>query len=1163
MSRVFCEEFEIGRAGLPGGWYVEKNSNLAISGLSFGEKEISLLSPGNCFFPVIPDVTEFALRAEFLLRPDLTRVFSWTLAFHYNLSTRQGEACRTTCHADEKTVVFEYGFISRNVFVPEQRIELSFDPIVLERAFHFELSVRKDCLKVSLENTEAEITVHGDGTGKIGLSRGAFMDVFKVLKFEIDAELPRCRRERSFRIPMPTEPTLYPIFCNVLLRDYGDCMEAELTFSGGVAETRAGEGNYHVVRMDFLDRPFLKVLTETQTDEYVCCRDLVLLTVPEITPPHIWKTLHRHYPWPLTRSVRFMKPDEPFNLAVGFDSYRHSTLPEFEQSPSETVFDLQGSILSSGLGISSGKCKTEFLSRPDKRMMERLPLDDPRHKDALEFLKNNHYFIEGEDPLFRIRLTAGNGVLPASYAVKLEDAFFNLISELSFDCEEGLEQIGVRQYPFVILSVRMPSGALSPGVYHLRVCGTDPTVSYEEYCAFEVMDADPASPPPPVLSGLPFLYNSRSETRGLETDAFDPWKGISADCGHYITCTNFLPAAARKYHIAPTVHAYGRKWFLWLGARCADKWRIRENLDLIAEADYVSVIDEKQRVNLLWQHAYTGWLLEKFYQFAKTLNDSDFDMSALEKRIQENGESGKATWIDPWNYSVMSGKHWYEWLEYINREFTEKEKTLFAELRKINPAIRFAEYGPAPVYGARLKGPEFIRYLLNEYPSPEMWGFRQYEDYPFACSYGLERGVFFLTSCLMWQRGESCIYPEIYTRGTSQGCPDGAVFYAYPPFGIRPYTDLQPLRMIRQVYEFAFASGWFDGSRFHFWEKCGFQASGFWRPWYENLLKAWNVVRANPPEQPLRSAAFVFSDESFRNGKTLVDSGCGALQPLEDGMIADVRKTAAEDVPYVYEIFRRHGFCAGFQVMMESLSGLTAEQTNLLVLPPLCGVSGEYLAAVRKLHARGVALLAFEDVSGLEDLFGVTNTGKDVPVRNLQARPGFAGGAKEYCANDRCRGRYRISDPGTEVLIDAEVPVLTYRKNDCAGAAFFNVPPHLVHEDELWNRLSYGRDGISKLMENAVVEIIRKLTDPEVAVSAGYLIAFRSRKQQNVIIVCNSDEEQELPAVLTVRKTAAAHLVSCDKPHRILSGNGLEYRIRLRLGRGESAVLIFQAPGTE
>ena len=50
---------------------------------------------------------------------------------------------------------------------------------------------------------------------------------------------------------------------------------------------------------------------------------------------------------------------------------------------------------------------------------------------------------------------------------------------------------------------------------------------------------------------------------------------------------------------------------------------------------------------------------------------------------------------------------------------------------------------------------------------------------------------------------------------------------------------------------------------------------------------------------------------------------------------------------------------------------LSPEDIDILVLPPLCGVTQKQLDAIRELHARGVNLLAFETVDGLEDLIGV------------------------------------------------------------------------------------------------------------------------------------------------------------------------------------------------
>ncbi len=1146
MKRLFFETFESKKDHLPGGWIIEKNSDLSIPSLEYTHDSIRLLSAGNKYIPVIPDISGGRVRFTAGINFTVAEHFAILVSFRYDLKTRRGEAVRILRKEGEQETVVEYGDMKANRFTPEQSRKIRMSDSVLEQPFKIEVDFREEKLRVKVADAAASFRIQPSGSGKIALSREHFFDILKITSFEIETEEESvCKGEKKFRIPLPDEPTLYPIFCDVILRDFGNCMDAELTFSGGVPETPIGEGNYHVMRADLLTNPFLKVLTARSMEKYTVYEGQIVLVVEKLAPAFFYQVLHKKVDWPFKRSVRFLKPEEPFNLAVGFDEYCHTTLKNLAQRPSETIFDPKGKILYSGLGVTEETRKLEFLSQPDKQILSLLPKNDPRYMKAVEFAKNNHYFVEGEIPRFTLRLTGGKE-LPADFEIELEDAYLRPMRKLKFKRTPGVLAIGVRTFPTETLEVE-PLPKLAPGVYHLRCRSFDPSVpGLDDYRAFEVMSRKKNSPPPPVLSGLPWLYDSRTETRGLDTDAFDPWTGKSVDSGHYMACANFLPACARSNHIAPTVHAYQREWFLWLGSRCADQWLAKDNMDLLKEADYVNIEEENKRYSMLWRHLYSGFLLEKFIECARRTKDPGFDIPKLEEELRK-GEN-----IDARSFVLMAEKYWEEWLDCINSEYGKIFADVWKALRKENPKIKSASYGPAHIYAAHLKGPEFVRYLLNEKETTEVRGFWQYEDYPFACRYGLERGTYFLTSSLM-VHPEMRIYPEVYTE-CIQGCPDGAVFYAHPPFGRRISTA--PVRMARLIYDYACASARFTGDGFRFWDRCGFQAYGFTRPWFESLLKGWRTLTDYPPERPLKSSGFVSSEESRRAHKNaIVRSAHGPSEPIEKAAIIDVRKTATEDVPFAYEAARKHGLCAGFQLWMEDLPELSAEQVDLLVLPPLEGVSRKYLDAIRKLHAKGVHLLAFEDVPGLEDLFGVADTGKYRRVTRLSAQKDFLGGMTEFCEEPLCRGKYKVKD--AEVLIDAEIPVLTLKRNGKALAAIFNVPPMLVREDQLHERLGYGKDGISELIERATAEVMKKMSDAEVSSTGGRLIAYHADNGTDVVIVTNPEEEAVLTPEITIRKQKGRRkIVSSDKPFFLLEDTPVFLKARVRLEPEETAVFI-------
>lgn len=1157
MKTIFQETFDSSTDGLPGGWKVEYNSDLhEVPAIRRADQCIELLSAGNKYLPIIPPLPDFELEAQFSFSLTAGGSFGLILSFRYDEITGRGQAFRIRRDDANSQTRFEYGSMRANQFTATESRYVEIPVERMDRPFLLSVKVSGTVLEVSAFGEKAEFKIE-KGTGSVALSREHFFDILKLQSLLIRSDkAAEGKAAGDFTISLPQEPTFYPIYCDVKLTDFGSCMDADLTFHGGVPETETGEGNYHVMRTDHLTKPYLKVIEEDSVQKNIIYDQTIILVPPDIAPKYFFERLYQQTPWPFTRKVRFAKPAGKFDLAIGCEDYLHSTLLNLRQTPSETIFDLSGNVLYSGQGITENQYKVEIRSQADKEMLRKLPESDPRYEKAVEFVKKNHYFFEGEEACFTILLTTG-GKLPLTYECHLLDALLRPVKKLKCKVKFTSIRVGQSLYQQAELIPEKMKG-LQCGVYHIHFKSSDPSVpEAEDYAAFEFMSRSQDALPPPLISGLPFLYNSRTETRGLLGDGFDPWTGSSVDEGHYIACSNFLPAAARKFDVIPTVHAYGRKHFLWLGTRCQNKTLPEDNLDLLSKTDYVNITQHLNQFSLLWRTAYGGRRLELFYKLARELNDPDFDYEAMEKQIaawkKDPGvvpEMVKYVFkypLDAHNFKVMASKYWEQWVDAANADLAEQFAKHYRQFHKINPKLKFSQYGPAHIYAARLKGPEFTRTLANDLLDPALLGFWQFEDYPFACSYGLDNGVYFLTSHIMTHPGAK-VYPEIYTHGSIQGCPDGAVFYAHPPMGV--IKGNYPNRMIRQVYEFAFASAHRTADGFHFWEQRGFQACKFSREWFEALLKAWRTVQDHAPAKPLRTPAFVSSNRSRRAHKTMV-------VPFGSGAIIDVRNTAAEVVPFIYEQWRRHHQCSGFQVEEENLLRLTEADVSALVLPPLKGMRQEVIDHIRKLHEKGVGLLACEDVSGLEDLFGVRDTGKERTVTKISSVGDFCKGASDTCDDERCTGRYEAEE--ALILLEAEIPVLTIKHNKTASAAFFNVPPQIVKIDRLHQRLNYSKSSISPLINDAASEVLKMVSNPEITLDCGRLIGYEASGGEQVIILCNPNDGESCSPVVTLKKAPGrTKLISCDHPcSKMKSSKGmLSYRVSLPPGDG--AVLIFR-----
>ncbi|MBR2509931.1 MAG: hypothetical protein IKB71_09320 [Lentisphaeria bacterium] len=1152
MQNIFHESFSTETDNIPGGWYVEQNSNLDnVPAIRCGENCIELLSAGNKFLPIIPDVenctVNFRLSVNFTMtKNDVDGGFAFLIFFHYDLKKGQGQAVRISRNNSKECMVFEYGTVRRNRFTPSCAVESPvMDEEILNAPFDGKVVINRNKLHVECAGESADFEIQS-GKGKIAIAREHFFDILKLLAFDIESDDELAFNEKKFTIPLPDEHTYYPIFCDIIMRDYGSCMAVEASFRGGVRDTKLGEGNYSSLRLDMLHSPFVKVITGSKVATHVLYNDEMWMVSHEYNSGFVYKYMYKKHEWPFVRTAVFLKPEEDFNLAIGFKSYNHAPNADLAQSPSETIFDLDGNVLYSGLGLTDGKIKFEFLSQADKKIISKLPTSDPRYDRAVQFAISNHYFFEDEIPEFKIRLT-GKDFLPSDFKIVLEDVFFRFQKELKYTVENSTFTFGLTKCNVVTLNVESV-GKLPCGVWHLRADCTDPCFDLHDYCAFEIMSEDENAPVPAIISNLPYIYNSRTETRGLMTDGFDPWIGKSVNSCHYIACSNFLGPAARKYDMIPTVKAYQREYFLWLSDRCLNAPLLKDNQDLVDQSDYVNMAFELKQSSLLWQYSYCFFVLEKLIEFVKSLNDSNFDIAYLENLLKLQHEHSdwkkRGEFIDHKTFAYLTGNYWEEWLDFINDAAAERNRKLIDQLRKTNPKIKFAQYGPAHIYAACLKGPEFVRLLQCGKSDVDYDGFWQYEDYPFSCRYGLERGSYFLASCLLALPG-SRIYPEVYIGGGKGGCTDGAVYYAHPPFG--GGNPSRPSRMFQLAFEYRYATSHFTEDGFKFWEKCGFQACRFNRPWFESLLNVWRIIDEHPPVRPVKGAFYVFSAESVRQAR---DSQMLVKYPEYN--IIDVRNSASEDVPFISAACRRQGQIPGTIIMEETVLKLTEKDLTVLVLPPLKGVSEKVLAHIRKLHASGVALLGNEDVTGLEDLFGVRNTKVRKNISEVIPAEGFISG-KEFCDDERCMGSYEVTD--AEILLNSDIPVLTIKDNGSAKAAFFNVAPHMVREDQLILRMTYGKDNISKFMEKAVAEVMKLLAAPSVSVKNGKVIACHTVHDELIVLVYNHDDLKAADIEVSVDPALIMNReISCNTNFSVIA----QGKYRLHLEADGNAVIIFK-----
>ncbi len=1141
---IFQDDFTVHCNGVPANWQKIKYSSNTPEAMRINDGKCQLIVPGDCFMPLISDLqnSEIVCNAS-TAHYDPALKYELRADFRYDPCTRTGLSARFIKTQNSDEAILCWGAIQENKLTVKAQKKIKLKKNELSSSFSFVVKTDDDICEVSFNKHRAKFKGLPVSNGRVAIGRGNFFDIINLENIQVFGEEKLKKvTEKSFRFKVNEgqTSTVYPVFCDIKLDEYQDFFEVSLELSGGSHLTPAGEGFYHVMRMEEILNPYLKLITPQETVKYTLFDGRMMLYCKEIAPPFHYGILFKKPEWPFKRTLRFARPENGFLLAVGGDKFYYGNALEFQTTPAETVVTANGEIIFSDFAIlEKGSVQISLLSDRNKAAVKRIPSSDARYQQAVEHIRKGHYFEENENLKFTFAVTGYE--IPEKVRISLLDAFLHETMEISafttaentIDCNH-IRQLIRREYTF-----QLPP--LPVGVYHLQLTSLDPTLSAREYFAFEIMPQDNSQPTAAVQSGLPFIHTCYTETRGLDTDGFDLYRPVSGNVEHYVSCSDFLPWFARKMKLIPTLHAFGRKYFAWLGGRCLEKWHIADNMDIIAEADFAHFGVELQMGGIFGY--YRGRTLRMFIDFAKSTNDPFYDIDELKKNYAADDKCPDKYF----DYTVCN--HWVEWAEFAAKSYSERLDTELGKLRKYNPNLKLAKYGPAAMYNSLHRGAEHLKYMGAYCFRPDQVGFLQYEDYPDSCDYPPHRGSFYLGTIAMAMPGFP-ITPEIY-GAWEQGCPDGAVFFAKPPFGQGP--DNIPSLLAARIYEYAYATAYFTEGEFGFWNRFGFQISLliFEKERTELFLKCLGNVHRNQPTAPLKSSAYVFSWDSWRtnNSKSAVEKS----EEQVEGTSINIKNTATESVPFCAGAAADAGVLNGFQMFDTDLLNIAPEKVDIIFLPPLRGVKPEIIAAIRKLHESGVSIVSFERADGLEDLFGIKETNQFTKINYARATADFLSGIREYVADKRFGGWYISAD--AEILIDGEVPVLTAKQNGKASAIFFNAPPTASVVDMLQEREGLiGRDVTSRLMRSAVAEIHKRYGDADAVTSYGRLIGAKTAGGA-VLTVSNPARNPET-AVITYRKNDAdMHIVSCDAPYTVLEDTVQKISVKIRLEAASSAFI--------
>lgn len=1155
MKTIFHDDFH---GQVADNWNTEQHTPDGYLDFIIRDGAMVFLDAGNRLLPRLPELHDVMVEGTFSVDWDITGGhFSLQIHLDYDSFRRCGTVVELVANGSALTAGVSRNGARLAKSRPHKRL---LNKIIRAGTADFIIRFTGKSLTVTVCGEiicEAAIERH---SGAIALSRGVFLGELQLHAFRVASSDPLPEEPVWDRLAIPFAPINGmddPIVWTLTARRAGGVVRLSVELSGGCVERPVLPWfPYHGRYIEELTAPYLRIETDQSSITLqLSGKTLILCHHPQ---EHFYQLGPEKPEWPLRREFHLNGCSlENAVLACGYQAYNGRAINKhMAGGPSETIYDAaRAAIVYHGDALGPGGSTAELRSSPRKWICRNLPQETHDYERASLFARLNHYFKAGEPCVFDFEIQPRGSVKDHSLRLEyqLENAFLEELAPLQV-AEIKAETSSPLRETRVLTSQDVRFDGLGPGVYHIRFqLYRDGLRIMEKRRAFEIFSEDLSGP---AASGLPVLFSLPTEIQGAETDYFDPWKPDCVDVSHYISVgCSIMPHFAREKRLWELYRFYGRQWLLWMTSRTAEDCRLEANRDLIRHCNSIESHNPMRAaclVRLASRAFYRSAVLEMLCEFACERN---FHPGGIEKCLREKT-------LPPLSiFRELAEKHFQDWVDFFTAKYLAASQEHKQKILEINPDARISGYGPAAVYASSYKTAYSVPYLHGLPSGPESGtlynGFFVFEDYPHACRYSIRRGPFLLADIRL-KHPEWTVYPEMYTP-FGEPCPDAAVARAWPSVGM--WGDDFPFNStVKRAAEYVYGSICHDGRGFHYRRDHGFHTRVWERGRYEALLRFWALVKQAPAVRPLRAPAFLCNEECCRRHPFFYDEysggGCDSL--------GDLFNTAEEALPYTYEMSRDAGLAAGFVTDFPALAALDADTTDILVLPPLTAAPPETLAQIRRLHAGGVALLAFEEVGGLEDLFGVEpgqmETVHEISVNHAMPDNPLAGMpvTREYTAHRACRGKYRSAGAG--ILLDAEVPVLfLHRNGDGVPAALFNVPPTVVRRQDQPHRVGYGRDSISPLINGAMRLLLRRLSRPQAIVDEGKLIAFRDTGDAVRLIVMEDNHPfpaQSIAPLVTINLPGLSpEKISCDRAFSLLDCTPDRARLRLALGPDEFAVV--------
>lgn len=779
------------------------------------------------------------------------------------------------------------------------------------------------------------------------------------------------------------------------------------------------------------------------------------------TPPRYGLALHTQAAADATgpqSSVRYLTglPDD-FNVVVGWEYFMDNDHLE-ASGPVEAIYRKDGTMLYAGMPLRVGDRALLLGSPLSKGLVARVATTNSGYKGFVERFKENHYFLEGEPVRFTVSLAAGPKTSAlAEFHWRLLDAYRRPVAG-----GEGRGTFGAAATDLAkalrgsgreLVSAELPLAVKAPGVYWLDLDAGDVQLKR----AFSIVPAEKRSGNTAArASGLPWIGGQ-----------FYPYMACAKDAGHYVS-----ESAARSAD--------------WLEAVAAF------NMKIVGFPPGVKIPDAKLALSAGYRIWTSGSFSEKTVQ--AFLASPEYHARPEDAPLRDP----KATAEE--RQRIIRQSHFKEWIDYWCPVKTANDAAQRTLWNQHVPGLEYSSYGPPLIntfyygnlYGARYYGWD-ARLMANSLRLIDVFTMETYphdfgrQPASYTPSIALTKMGFPTVGC-GWEMYGAQGY-VIDSRTADGRAPNGL---GYPSRNFNAH----------QAAEQSLGPWYFDGKAFHPAGHTHIKPQT--GPWtHEMLLGMVDGLRAAADVTnlvPVRAPAFVSSwaaadlDPSWQRGSP--------------------NNAAAEAPAYAYLQSRLAGLAGGYFLDIADIGKLDWKRADVLVLPPMRGATPEQVAAIRKQYEAGMALVCFDDATGLEDIFGVRKLNEGVNIRGVQraADDALLTGVETSVLTERVahegKVRYEL-DGATEVLSATDdtnrrlAPMLTvHRPAGRPGAVFFAAGATDVgRRRHSPDDLNLEGEVLSQLVQQALRRALLAVADPVARVSApGTTLAF-SRPDGSLYVV--------------------------------------------------------------